>query len=178
MEHKQLWAPWRMSYIEQLVEDASPAPSESGTPACFLCEAIAAPCGGDDAAQRLVLHADEHGLLLLNRYPYTNGHLLVAPRQHVPDLGDLTPAARAGLMELTVLGQRVLRAAMNPQGLNIGVNLGRCAGAGLPGHVHLHIVPRWNGDTNFMQIVGQVRVIPQALEASYQLLRKAMEGLA
>jgi ATP adenylyltransferase len=173
MSHQQLWAPWRMAYIEQLVEDggAPPPPVPAG---CFLCEA-AVSSSSDDAAQRLVLHADEHGVLLLNRYPYTNGHLLIAPREHVPDLVDLTPAARAGLMELTVIAQRTLRAAMNPQGMNIGVNLGRCAGAGLPGHVHIHVVPRWNGDTNFMQIVGQVRVIPQALQASYEALRRAME---
>lgn len=160
-----------MAYIDQLAEGEAPAAPTK--PGCFLCDAA----GATDAAdlrQRLVLHADEHGLVMLNRYPYTNGHLLIAPREHVPDLSDLAPAARAGLMELTVLAEGWLRTAMNPQGLNIGVNLGRCAGAGLPGHVHIHVVPRWNGDTNFMQIVGQVRVIPQALEASWEALHRVI----
>lgn len=172
MQHQQLWAPWRMAYIDQLSELDATAPAPTDAPACFLCDA--ADAKPDTFAQRLVLHADEHGLILLNRYPYTNGHLLVAPREHVADLADLTPQARAGLMELTVLAEQTLRAAMNPQGMNIGVNLGRCAGAGLPGHVHIHVVPRWNGDTNFMQIVGQVRVIPQALEASYAALKQVI----
>lgn len=115
---------------------------------------------------------------MLNRYPYTNGHLLAAPHEHIGDISDLSPAQRSGLMELSELGGRLLRTAMQPQGLNIGMNLGRCAGAGLPGHAHMHIVPRWNGDVNFMQTIGQVRVIPQALEASYQMLKEAMVALA
>ena len=180
MTHTNLWAPWRMAYIDALVgeagHDAHDAPGEAG---CFLCEAAQAmsrddAVGGDAAGQRLVLMHDARGLVMLNRYPYTNGHLLVAPREHVACLSDLSPQGRADLMELTELADRLLRAAMNPQGMNIGMNLGRCAGAGLPGHLHVHLVPRWNGDTNFMQTVGGVRVIPQALEESFGMLREVL----
>ncbi len=180
MAHANLWAPWRMAYIDALVgQEGDDAPRESG---CFLCEAARtlsedAAAGSAAARERLVLLHDGRGLLMLNRYPYTNGHLLAAPREHVGCLSDLSPRGRADLMELTELGDRLLRAAMNPQGMNIGMNLGRCAGAGLPGHLHVHLVPRWNGDTNFMQTTGGVRVIPQALEASYGMLREVLEGM-
>jgi ATP adenylyltransferase len=157
-----------MAYISELGEADAP---DDG---CFLC--AAAEQGLDDAqlAERLVLLRDERGILMLNRYPYTNGHLLAAPHEHVGDISDLTADQRVGLMDLAELGARLLRKTMNPQGMNIGINLGRCAGAGLPGHIHMHVVPRWNGDVNFMQTVGQVRVIPQALEESYRLLKDAI----
>lgn len=168
MQSQNLWAPWRMAYIKQL-----DAKDEPGTPGrCFLCDAANADA---DRARLLVLHNDDRGVILLNRYPYTNGHLLIAPRAHVGDLTDMTAPARAGLMELTVLAERLLRAAMNPQGLNIGINLGRSAGAGVPGHLHVHVVPRWAGDTNFMQAVGQVRVVPQALDDSYEWLTQTLK---
>ena len=125
-------------------------------------------------ADRLVLLSDERGSLLMNRYPYSNGHLLVAPHKHAGDISDLTASERAGLMELTELGSRLLRTAMHCQGVNLGMNLGRSAGAGVPGHCHMHLVPRWNGDVNFMQTVAGARVIPQALEASYDALRAAL----
>lgn len=163
---QNLWAPWRISYIQGLSGD------ERG---CFLCDAAAA--GPEERPGRLVLLADDRGLLLLNRYPYTNGHLLVAPRAHVSDLSDLAPAERAGLMELADVGNRALKAAMNPQGMNLGMNLGRCAGAGVPGHCHMHLVPRWHGDVNFMEVVGRVRVIPQALEEAYRTLSEAVRAL-
>ena len=165
---KNLWAPWRMSYLQQLGTDAAPAPGD-----CFLCAA-----GGDDADARAlgVLHRTEHGVLMMNRYPYTNGHLLVAPRAHVPDLCDLSPADRAALMELADLGCRALRRSLNCQGFNVGANLGAAAGAGVPGHLHLHVVPRWLGDTNFMDVVGEVRVIPQALEEATALIAAAVEA--
>lgn len=178
-DHSQLWAPWRMSYIRDLEKQAAaPVP-----PACFLCEAVSAPDAASpahddaDARRRLVLLDDGRGLILLNKYPYINGHLLVAPRPHVASLSDMTAPDRAGLMELTELAERILRTAMNPQGINIGLNLGRCAGAGVPGHLHIHVLPRWNGDTNFMQTIGQVRVIPQALEECYNLLAAALNQL-
>ena len=124
----------------------------------------------------LILLSDERGTLMLNRYPYTNGHMLAAPHDHVGDISDMTAVQRAGLMELCEHGSRLLRKTMNPQGINIGMNLGRCAGAGLPGHAHMHVVPRWSGDVNFMQTIGQVRVIPQALEESFRMLKAAMPG--
>lgn len=169
MRGGNLWAPWRISYIQGL------AGSTAGEPVadkqCFLCDAAKPDLTQDEMAQRLVLLRDDRGILLLNRYPYTNGHLLAAPHDHVADLGDMTAAQRAGLMELANVGAQLLKLAVNPQGMNIGMNLGRCAGAGVPGHAHLHVVPRWNGDVNFMDVVGQVRVIPQALEENYQTLR-------
>lgn len=174
MSHANLWAPWRMPYLEGLGAESE---SPSGPQRCFLCEAAATAVGSEEARGRHVLVNDSRGQILLNRYPYTNGHLLAAPAAHVGDLADLAPAARADLFELAHLAECLLRAAMNPQGFNIGINLGRCAGAGVPGHLHVHIVPRWGGDTNFMQTLGQVRVIPQALEQSYALLARTLAGM-
>ena len=156
-----------MAYISQLDSDGS---ETHGPATCFLCESAAVKTGDDEQRRRLVLLNDDRGQILLNRYPYTNGHLLVAPGDHLADLCDLTAASRGDLIELVNLAEMLLRAVFNPQGINIGINLGRCAGAGLPGHLHVHVVPRWSGDTNFMHTVGQVRVIPDALEASYQQL--------
>src|SRR5947209_1380201 len=133
-----LFAPWRLDYIKSV----SDGPSD-----CFLCAAAKNP-EKDDA--NLVVARSPACLLMLNRYPYVNGHLLIAPYQHVAQLGDMEQPGRAELMELLVHGQHLLSRTLNPQGFNIGFNIGRCAGAGVPGHVHGHIVPRWNGDINFM----------------------------
>lgn len=161
MAHDNLWAPWRMEYIKHVDDD------DAG---CFLCEAWQHP---DEDEQRLVVHRDKAGMILLNRYPYTNGHLLVALGDHTPDLPEMTAEQRASLFELVCEAERLLKATLNPQGINIGINVGRCAGAGLPGHLHVHLVPRWSGDTNFMQAVGAVRVIPQALEEIHEELTAA-----
>ena len=142
-----------------------------------MCEAAKVPFPGEQARNRLVLAREDQGLIMLNLYPYTNGHLLVAPAEHVADLTDLSAQGRGGLMELTALAERLLRTAINPQGINIGINLGRCAGAGLPGHLHVHLVPRWSGDTNFMHTVGHVRVIPESIQASYERLAGALQAL-
>lgn len=167
-----------MAYIKQMDPSSGEHLSESSSAGgCFLCEAATVMVPSDNARQRLTLLRDDRGMILLNKYPYTNGHLLVAPVRHVADLTDLPAADRAGLMELIVVAERLLRGAINPQGLNVGVNLGRCAGAGLPGHLHVHVVPRWGGDTNFMQTVGRVRVIPQAIEESYALLAQTLATL-
>ena len=155
-----LFAPWRMDYIRSLggqrTEDAT----------CFLCEAAAAGDGADPGAvsarrDRLVLWHSEHATVLLNRYPYANGHLLVAPRRHAADLEELTPAELADVGAQTVEAVRLLKSAVSAQGFNVGINLGRIAGAGVPGHLHQHVVPRWGGDTNFMHVVGQVSVVPE-----------------
>jgi len=173
MRHSNLWAPWRAEYIQQL------GPEEAGAKrVCFLCEGAGVTAGSDEASKRLVIVRDGRGVILLNRYPYTNGHLLVAPSEHLADLGELGADQRGSLMELAALAQEILRVAINPQGFNIGANLGSCAGAGLPGHLHFHVVPRWGGDTNFMQAVGQVRVIPQAIEQSFSQLTQAYEKIA
>ncbi|MFP4145421.1 MAG: HIT family protein [Phycisphaeraceae bacterium] len=173
MTHTTIWAPWRIDYIRGLDESAPDIEDSTG---CFLCDAGRADLPGEDREKLLVLASDERGVLLMNRYPYTNGHLLAAPREHLADLDEMTPDQRAGLMELAALGQRALKQTMNPQGINLGMNLGRCAGAGLPGHAHLHIVPRWSGDVNFMEVVGQVRVIPEALQRSYKQLKDAIDS--
>ena len=150
-----LWAPWRLDYIRSVSGDGKN---------CFLCDLALAP----QLDQRnLVVARTPDCMLLMNRYPYVNGHLLIAPYRHVPDLTELSPGQRTALMELTTHAQKILQSAMNPQGFNIGINIGRCAGAGVVGHVHIHVVPRWSGDINFMTVVGQVRVIPQALEQAY-----------
>ena len=173
MRHQNLWAPWRISYLKGLADDkAADQPPEQG--GCFLCEAFDAAMSDASKRERMILLADERGALMMNRYPYSNGHLLITPREHVADISELTPEARAGIMELADLGNRLLRKTMHCQGVNLGMNLGRCAGAGVPGHCHMHLVPRWNGDSNFMQVCAGARVIPQALEESYATLLDAL----
>jgi ATP adenylyltransferase len=159
-----LHAPWRMDYIRSL-ENA-----DQSCGGCFLCQAI---CALDDPAQRRerkVLWASEHSLVVMNKFPYTNGHVLVAPREHVAELSDLSDDQLVDLQRQTVAVVQLLKKAMAPQGFNIGINLGRCAGAGLPGHLHQHVVPRWGGDVNFMSVIGNVRIQPQAMEAIYEEL--------
>lgn len=177
MRHQNLWAPWRISYLKGLVQDDHAAAGENSPGGCFLCAAARPTPDQQTRHDRLLLLADDRGTLMLNRYPYSNGHLLVSPNAHVADISDLTAHQRAGLMELAELGNRLLRKAMHCQGVNIGMNLGRCAGAGVPGHCHMHLVPRWNGDSNFMQVCAGARVIPQALEESYLMLRDALNEL-
>lgn len=160
-----LWAPWRLDYIRSVA---------SGNEGCFLCQYAAAP---DADSGHLVIARSPHALLVMNKFPYVNGHLLVAPYRHAADLGDLSAEERSSMMELAAHAQKLLFGAMNPQGYNIGINQGRCAGAGLPGHVHMHVVPRWSGDVNFMSVVGQVRVIPQALEQAYSQLHAEHQRL-
>jgi len=173
MNKSNLWAPWRIGYLQELDGEKPPGRPE----ACFLCQASETQQTDEQRRQRLVLHRGGHGTLLLNRYPYTNGHLLVTPHEHVSGLSDLSSAGRGGLMELCELGCRLLKDVVNPQGVNVGANLGRAAGAGVPGHLHWHVVPRWAGDTSFMDVIGGVRVIPQALEESYRELRRAVKTL-
>ncbi len=147
-----------MDYINDLVRDRS----ESPPPGCFLC---AARDGPDRDAENLVLWRTPRTLVMLNRYPYSSGHVLIAPTAHIGELSDLPDDVMVELSLRTRDAQRVLRAAVNADGFNIGMNLGRCAGAGLPDHVHCHVVPRWTGDTNFMPVLGDVRVMPQSLDS-------------
>ena len=150
-----LWAPWRLEYI---LSD-----KETG---CFLCEAARAESDRD----ALVVCRRDGCFCVLNKYPYNNGHLLIAPNRHVAELADLSDAEMLELMVLARDAQRALQREMSPDGFNLGANLGKIAGAGVPGHFHLHIVPRWAGDTNFMPVVGQTKVIPQSLEALWTAL--------
>ena len=155
----QLWAPWRLAYV---AKDSAKAPGED----CFICRGLAEQ---DDRKNQIVLRTPR-SVVLLNRYPYNNGHLLVAPLGHV---GRLDRLSADELLEVNETLRRmiaVLERVMKPDGFNVGVNLGKVAGAGLPGHVHWHIVPRWDGDTNFMPVVADVKVIAQSLEALYDLL--------
>ena len=168
MERPVLYAPWRMPYIKGL--DKPP-----GGDGCFLCAAAAA--GTPDARRAsLVLWRTDECVVLLNRYPYANGHVMVAPLGHHADLDVLAPEGQADVMTQTAAVVRLLRRAVSAQGFNIGINLGRCAGAGVPGHLHQHIVPRWAGDVSFMQVVGETRVVPEANSQMYaELLRVRAE---
>jgi ATP adenylyltransferase len=155
-----------MEYIKSL---SKPDPKDNKT--CFLCEAAAAT---DDESRRkaLVLWQTDQVVVLMNRYPYANGHLLVAPKAHKSDLEELTEAEQTEIGTQTAQAVKLLKAAVSAQGFNIGINIGRVAGAGLPGHLHQHIVPRWGGDINFMHVVGQVSIVPQATLQLYdELLR-------
>ena len=164
---RPLFAPWRMQYIRSLEK---PDPT-----ACFFCQAAAA---SSDAARRdrLVLWTTGESVVVINRYPYTNGHLLIVPRAHKAEPEELSDAEHLDLQRQATRAIRVLRRAISPQGFNLGTNLGRCAGAGVPGHLHQHVVPRWAGDTNFMSVVGEIRVVPEAMTQLYdELVRVAAE---
>jgi ATP adenylyltransferase len=170
---RNLWAPWRMAYIRDLDAQAAqakiqPPPDGDGD---FIAAAWRRPVL-DEANH--VVHRDAHGLILLNRYPYANGHLLAALGEARPRLGDHDAAARAHFWRLVDLAAALVEVALRPQGVNIGVNEGRAAGAGLPQHVHAHILPRWNGDTNFMSTVAGVRVVPESLDAVARRFRDAL----
>ncbi len=164
MSHEKLWAPWRLAYV------ASTDPKPTPKSACFLCDYR------DSSADRenLVLLRSSHAFVVLNRFPYNNGHLLVAPLAHKGDLRDLTSEESADCQRLLERMISVQEAVMKPDGFNVGLNLGRVAGAGLPGHMHWHIVPRWNGDANFMPVVADTKVIPQSLDALFELLSGAL----
>jgi ATP adenylyltransferase len=154
----RLWAPWRYQYIRS---------AGAKTDSCIFC------FGKIDAAERrrrLILYAGRDALVMLNRYPYNNGHLMVAPRRHIASPELLTREERAIIAELVSDCCARLRKALNPSGLNVGANLGRSAGAGIADHMHWHIVPRWDGDTNFMPVLASTRVLSQHLESSFQML--------
>ncbi len=159
---RRIWAGWRMEYI------LGDKPED-----CAFCKALQ---GHDDAANH-ILYRGRRVALMLNRYPYTNGHLLVVPLPHVGDLSELDRETLSDMMLLTAKGIELLRAAMKPHGFNIGINLGQAAGAGIQDHVHAHIVPRWENDTNFMPVLGDVRVIPEWLDDTYAKLLGALKTL-
>ena len=168
MPDRPLYAPWRMDYIRTI---DTPLGDDAGK--CFICAAAEAT-DEREKRDRLVLWTTPHVVVLINRYPYTNGHLLIAPRGHVADLELMSDDVAADFHRQTLRGIKLLKLAQSPQGFNIGINLGRCAGAGLPGHVHQHVVPRWGGDTNFMTVVADVRVVPQAMSQLHgELMRYA-----
>ncbi|MSO45069.1 MAG: HIT domain-containing protein [Thermoleophilia bacterium] len=156
-----MWAPWRMPYVSA---DRTRA---DGDPRCVLCDL---PAHGDDLVA-LILARGEHCFVILNAYPYAPGHMMVVPYAHLDRLADLSRDALVEMMELTRTAQTALDATMRPHGFNIGMNQGVAAGAGIADHLHLHVVPRWSGDTNFMPVTGDVRVIPAGLDETYAVLR-------
>jgi len=166
MTSPPLFAPWRLPYIKALGK----------SDACFLCTAGVAT---DPEVKRelLILWTTPQSIVLINRFPYANGHLLVAPRAHKAELGELTDAEQLDLTAQTIACVNLLKRAVSAQGFNIGINLGPVAGAGLPGHVHQHVVPRWGGDTNFMSVVAETRVVPQALSQLHTELIKVAQEL-
>jgi ATP adenylyltransferase len=158
---ERLWAPWRLEFVR--------AASGHDPLECVFCRA---PQADNDRAT-LILHRGPTCFVILNRYPYSNGHLLIAPYRHVPTPGDLDHDERAELWELLDRALGVLDRTLQPHGSNAGLNLGRSAGAGIEGHLHLHVVPRWNGDTNFMPVLADTRVMPQHLDDTWRLLHEA-----
>ena len=147
-----------MEYIQQARGD---------TEGCLFCEALES----EDDAFAMILHRSDHGFVLMNAYPYNPGHLMVAPFRHVGELEQLGREELVDTGELLQRAVRAMREEMDPDGFNVGMNLGRVAGAGIPGHVHWHVVPRWNGDTNFMPVVGETRVLPELLDDTYKKLK-------
>jgi ATP adenylyltransferase len=159
---ERLWAPWRIEYILNDKPDT-----------CIFCLSPAAEAD----RQRLVLYRTPLSLVMLNRYPYTNGHLLIAPLRHVGEMDSLTDAEMLDLFRTLRLCRTILQQTAHPDGFNIGMNLGRSAGAGVEEHLHLHIVPRWNGDTNFMSVLPDIRVMPENLLATYDRLLPSFAAL-
>jgi len=154
MDH--LWSPWRYQYV-----------SGGSAPGCIFCDFPGNPSDEDN----LVLFRGERNYVLLNRYPYTNGHLMIVPYEHAADLESTSPETLAEMMRLAQTAERALRAEYKPDGLNAGFNIGQCAGAGVAGHLHLHVLPRWFGDSSFMTSVGETRVLPEDLATTYRKLK-------
>jgi ATP adenylyltransferase len=164
LERENLWAPWRIKYIQSLSKSRE----------CFICHNLENP---QDDDVNLVLWRTKHCIVILNRFPYNNGHLLIAPNRHIAGLEEANDGELLEMIKLVREGQKALSAAIKPQGFNVGLNFGRCAGAGLPGHLHIHIVPRWDGDTNFMSVCGDTKVISQSLIELQQLLKQTSKEL-
>ena len=152
-----LWAPWRIEYIK----------SNEKTEGCIFCFEDAM-----NDEKRLVVYRTIHSFVIMNLYPYNNGHIMVVPNKHISDLFELNKNEYMDLMELKRASIKIVKFVFNPHGLNVGMNLGICAGAGVDDHLHIHIVPRWNGDTNFMPVVGQTKVISEHMQQSFQELKK------
>jgi ATP adenylyltransferase len=155
-----LWTPWRYRYIADASKDDR----------CIFCDAL----GAEDDRNTLIVLRGTRNFIILNRYPYTSGHVMVVPYEHVADLSAIDPATLADMMTLTQRVQSAMARTYHPEGYNLGMNLGRAAGAGVTGHLHLHVLPRWGGDANFMTVVGETRVEPEDLATTYERLHKAL----
>jgi len=160
---RPLWAPWRMEFI------AAEKPK-----GCIFCDFPAAPEAED--RRNLIVRRGEHAFVILNRFPYNSGHLMVVPRRHGAELGALPAAEYAGLMEEVRRAAAVLQGAYRPEGINVGMNLGRAAGAGIVDHLHWHLVPRWVGDNNFMPVLGDIRVMVDHLDATWEKVRAGYDA--
>jgi ATP adenylyltransferase len=158
----RLWTPWRYAYIKTADDTAAEG--------CIFCEKSKA---GDDAANYIV-HRAQHCFVILNAFPYTNGHVMVVPYDHVDQLRKLPGDAASDLMAVSQRMEDVLHELYRPEGINLGMNIGRAAGAGIAGHIHMHILPRWTADANFMSVVGETRVLPETLETTYKRMRAAL----
>ena len=158
---RTVFTPWRLKYIVGFK-------NRGGKKTCFLCDAAKQPEADET---NLVLYRGKHAFIIMNKYPYNTGHLLIAPYRHVGDWPELTSEERAEIAELIALAEEKLRELLNPDGFNVGINIGDVAGAGLPGHIHVHIVPRWKGDTNFLPVVSDVRLVPEDVEGTYKRLK-------
>ncbi|MBI5555673.1 MAG: HIT domain-containing protein [Elusimicrobia bacterium] len=154
-----IWAPWRMEYIKNVDE-----------PGCVFCKKLRMK----DGPENLVLYRGQKSFIMLNLYPYTNGHIMVAPLKHIKDLEKIDAATLAEMMKLSQKMITVLKKLMHPEGFNVGINIGKVAGAGILGHVHIHIVPRWNGDHNFMPVLSATKIMPQTLTEVYTLLKREL----
>ena len=167
MERNNLWAPWRIKYVQHLDKGS---PSTGGPRSeCFICDDVKQR---ENDVQNLVLWRTSTSIVVLNRFPYNNGHLLIAPARHIAELSQATDEELLELVKLMREAQRALTLAIQPHGFNVGMNFGRCAGAGLPGHLHIHVVPRWDGDTNFMGVCSDTDVISQSMIELLDLLRQ------
>lgn len=169
MDH--LWAPWRLSYV------STNPPPNPGNP-CFICRALECTDGPEADRANLLLWRRPLSAVVLNRFPYNNGHLLVVPNRHIGQFEELSDAEHLEMMDSLRVLQGIIRTSMQAEGFNIGLNLGRTAGAGVPGHLHWHLVPRWFGDTNFMPILTDTKVVVQALDALYDLLSRQLPTAA
>ena len=161
MAGERIWAPWRLEYVKDATKDSGDE--------CIFCAALD---GGDDEAN-LIVHRGRRCFLILNKYPYTNGHLMVAPFDHLGTIQALDEPTATEMMVLAQRGIEALERSYRPHGYNVGFNQGRVAGAGVEHHIHMHVVPRWGGDTNYISVLADTRVLPQMLEQSYEALRGA-----
>lgn len=164
----RLWATWRAGYVGALDDEPTPTDAEQ----CVLCRVVAP----DSPEEAHIVHRAEHVVAVMNRFPYTNGHLMVVPTRHVDRLDQLTAAESAELWRTVEDAVSALHAAFDPGGVNVGANLGAAAGAGIPGHLHVHALPRWRGDTNFMTTIGEARILPEPLSESAARLAATWPG--
>ncbi len=159
-----LWSPWRYQYMAQVTQGKQPE--------CFFCDALKS----SNDEETLVVYRGKNSFVILNRYPYTSGHVMIVPNAHVAQLNLCEPEALAEIMELAQKVESAFQSDYKPDGMNLGMNLGRAAGAGVIGHLHLHALPRWIGDSNFMTVTGETRVHPEELSTTYKRLKKALQA--